>query len=334
MDYSLKEVAGRIKDLREAKGYTQEELAKLTGVSVEDYKVLENGETDFSFTFIYKCAKACGVEVVDLLDGTSTTLSSFAITRRGEGLKILKQHGVEYNNLAPKFKEKLAEPFLVKFPYLPEEQSAPIKLSSHKGQEFDVIVKGALKVQVGTHVDILYEGDSIFYNSLIPHGMIAVSEGGCEFHAVVLNPQDGIVSEEYPETPYVASKVTEKEENTTVTVADNFVESFYDENGVFNGIKFKNDDKFNFAFDCVDAIAEKTPDKLAMMWVANDKSDRRFTFSDMKKYSAKTANYFESLGIKKGDTVMLVLKRHYQFWFCMLALHKIGAIAIPATNQL
>ena len=333
MDYSLKDVAGRIKDLREAKGFSQEELAKLTGVSAEDYKILEEGETDFSFTFIYKCAKACGVEVVDILEGTSTTLSSFAITRKGEGLKIVKKHGVVYNNLAPKFKDKLAEPFLVKFPYLPEEQNAPMKLNSHNGQEFDVIVKGSLKVQVGNHVDILNEGDSIFYNSLIPHGMIAASEGGCEFHAVVLNPQDGQVSEEYPEAPYVAAKVAEKEVSAT-TVADNFIESTYDENGVFNGISFKNDDKFNFAFDCVDAIAEKTPDKLAMMWVGNDKSDRKFTFSDMKKYSAKTANYFESLGIKKGDTVMLVLKRHYQFWFCMLALHKIGAIAIPATNQL
>ncbi len=334
MDYSLKEVAGRIKDLRVAKGYTPEELAKLTGVSVEDYMLLEKGETDFSFTFIYKCAKACGVEVVDLLEGRSTTLTSFAITRRGEGLKILKQHGVEYNNLAPKFKEKLAEPFLVKFPYLAEEQNAPMKLNSHNGQEFDVIVKGSLKVQVGNHVDVLHEGDSIFYNSLIPHGMIAVSEGGCEFHAVVLNPQDGQVTEEYPEAPYVAAKVQEKDGNTALTVADQFVESTYDENGVFNGISFKNDDAFNFAFDCVDAIADKTPDKLAMMWVANDKSDRKFTFGEMKKYSAKTANYFESLGIKKGDTVMLVLKRHYQFWFCMLALHKIGAIAIPATNQL
>ena len=94
MDYSLKEVARRIKDLREAKGYTQAELAKLCGVAVEDYKVLEKGETDFSFTFIYKCAKACNVEVVDLLEGTSTTLTSFAITRKGEGLKILKQNGV------------------------------------------------------------------------------------------------------------------------------------------------------------------------------------------------------------------------------------------------
>ncbi|MBQ2704144.1 MAG: AMP-binding protein, partial [Clostridia bacterium] len=333
MGYSLKEVAGRIKDLREAKGYTQEQLAKLTGVSVDEYRVLEQGNTDFSFTFIYKCAKACDVEVVDLLEGSSTTLTSFAITRKGEGLKILKQQGVEYNNLAPKFKDKLAEPFLVKFPYIPEEQNAPMKLNSHNGQEFDVIVKGSLKVQVGSHVDILNEGDSIFYNSLIPHGMVAASEGGCEFHAVVLNPQDGLVSEEYPEAPYITPKVVEKTETAT-TVADNFIESYYDEKGVFNGIKFKNEDKFNFAFDCVDAIAEKTPDKLAMMWVANDKTDRKFTFGDLKKYSNKTANYFESLGIKKGDTVMLVLKRHYQFWFCMLALHKIGAIAIPATNQL
>ena len=334
MDYSLKEVAGRIKDLREAKGYSPAELAKLTGVTVEDYLLLEQGETDFSFTFIYKCAKACDVEVVDLLEGRSTTLTSFAITRCGEGLKILKQHGVEYNNLAPKFKDKLAEPFLVKFPYIPEEQNAPMKLNSHNGQEFDVIVRGSLKVQVGNHVDILHEGDSIFYNSLIPHGMIAVSEGGCDFHAVVLNPQDGLVSEEYPEAPVVTAPKAPVQDAGTETVADNFIESSYDENGVFSGIRFKNADKFNFAFDCVDAIAQKTPDKLAMMWVANDKTDRRFTFSDMKKYSAKTANYFESLGIKRGDTVMLVLKRHYQFWFCMLALHKIGAIAIPATNQL
>ena len=333
MDYSLKEVAGRIKDLREAKGFTQEELAKLTGVSAEDYKVLELGETDFSFTFIYKCAKACGVEVVDLLEGKSTTLTSFTITRKGEGLKILKKQGVEYDNLAPMFKGKLAEPFLVKFPYLEEEQNASIQLNSHNGQEFDVIVKGSLKVQIGNHVDVLNEGDSIFYNSLIPHGMVAASKEGCEFHAVVLNPQDGKVSEEYPEAPLLAEKAAEKKEKSE-TVADKYIESFYDEKGVFSGIKFKNDDYFNFAFDCVDAIAEKDPDKLAMMWVANDKTDRRFTFSDMKKYSAKTANYFESLGIKKGDTVMLVLKRHYQFWFCMLALHKIGAIAIPATNQL
>ncbi len=334
MEFNLKEVAERIKDLREAKGYTQEQLAKLTGVSLEDYKLLENGETDFSFTFIYKCAKCCNVEVVDIIEGTSSTLTNYAITRKSEGMKIVKKHGFVYNNLAPKFKEKMAEPFLVKAPYILEEQNAPINLHSHNGQEFDVITKGSLKIQVGNHVEILNEGDSIFYNSIIPHGEIAVSEDGCEFYAVVLNPKDGQVSEEYPEAPLMAAKAATTAKLAPSTVADNFVETTLDGNGVFNSIKFKNEDEFNFAFDCVDEIAKKSPDKLAMMWVGGDKSERRFTFSDMKKYSAKTANYFESLGIKRGDTVMLVLKRHYQFWFCMLALHKIGAIAIPATNQL
>ncbi len=331
MDYNLKEVAQRIKELREAKGYTPAELAKLTDVSLEDYLVLEQGETDFSFTFIYKCAKACNVEVIDILEGTSSTLTSYAVTRKGEGAKIVRKKGFVYNNLAPKFKNKLAEPFLVEAPFLVEEQTAPIKLSSHKGQEIDIIVSGTLKVQVGSHIEVLNEGDSIFYDSATPHGMIATSPEGCVFNAIVLNPTG---EDFYNDTNEVATSIVPVTRETKETVADNFIETTLDENGVFSGISFKNDDKFNFAFDCVDAIADKNPNKVAMMWVANDKPDRAFTFKDMKRYSSKVANYFESLGIKKGDTVMLVLKRHYQFWFCMLALHKIGAIAIPATNQL
>ena len=331
MDYNLKEVARRIKDLREAKGYTPAELARLTDVSLEDYLVLEQGETDFSFTFIYKCAKACNVEVIDILEGTSSTLTSYAVTRKGEGAKIVRKKGFVYNNLAPKFKNKLAEPFLVEAPFLAEEQNAPIKLSSHKGQEIDIIVSGTLKVQVGSHIEVLNEGDSIFYDSATPHGMIATSPEGCVFNAIVLNPTG---EDFYNDTNEVSSSIEPVAREAKETVADNFIETTLDENGVFSGITFKNDDKFNFAFDCVDAIADKNPNKVAMMWVANDKTDRAFTFKDMKRYSAKVANYFESMGIQKGDTVMLVLKRHYQFWFCMLALHKIGAIAIPATNQL
>ncbi|MBQ7097220.1 MAG: AMP-binding protein [Clostridia bacterium] len=331
MDYNLKEVAQRIKDLREAKGYTPAELARLTDVSLEDYLVLEQGETDFSFTFIYKCAKACNVEVIDILEGTSSTLTSYAVTRKGEGAKIVRKKGFVYNNLAPKFKNKLAEPFLVEAPFLVEEQTAPIKLSSHKGQEIDIIVSGTLKVQVGSHIEVLNEGDSIFYDSSTPHGMIATSPEGCVFNAIVLNPTG---EDFFNDTNEVAQEIKPLTYEKTSTVADNFIDTELDENGVFCGISFKNDDKFNFAFDCVDAIADKNPNKVAMMWVANDKTDRAFTFKDMKRYSSKVANYFESLGIKKGDTVMLVLKRHYQFWFCMLALHKIGAIAIPATNQL
>ena len=84
----------------------------------------------------------------------------------------------------------------------------------------------------------------------------------------------------------------------------------------------------------VDGLARREPDKLAMVHVANDGTERRFTFKDMKDASSQAANYFTSLGVKRDDRVMLVLKRHYQFWFAILGLHKLGATAIPATNQL
>ena len=93
-------------------------------------------------------------------------------------------------------------------------------------------------------------------------------------------------------------------------------------------------ENFNFAFDVVDDIARKSPDKVAMVW-CNDLGDERiFTFADMKKYSDKAANFFRSAGISKGDPVMLILKRRFEFWFCTLALNKIGAITIPATHLL
>ena len=79
----------------------------------------------------------------------------------------------------------------------------------------------------------------------------------------------------------------------------------------------------------VDALAEKTPDKTALIYVSRDKEEKKFTFKEIKEYSNMAANYYKSLGIKKGDRVLLVLKRHYQFWFTILALHKIGAVAIP-----
>lgn len=117
-------------------------------------------------------------------------------------------------------------------------------------------------------------------------------------------------------------------------IYEKFISCTENEKGTPIAISFKNTEKFNFAFDIVDGLARTKPDKLAMLHLSGDKTERRFTFLDMSKESSRAANYFTSLGIKKGDRVMLVLKRHYQFWFCMLGLNKIGAIAIPATNQL
>lgn len=118
-------------------------------------------------------------------------------------------------------------------------------------------------------------------------------------------------------------------------IAGKFVRSALDENGVLSKIEFTNSENFNFAYDVMDALAEKEPDQTALIYVSKDRTiEKNFTFQDIKDYSNRAANYFKSLGIKKGDKVMLVLKRHYQYWFTMMALHKIGAIAIPATNIL
>jgi len=117
-------------------------------------------------------------------------------------------------------------------------------------------------------------------------------------------------------------------------ISKKYIDVATDENGTPVEISFKNTDHFNFAYDIVDALAEKIPEKRAMLYVDREKNERNFTFEEMSRYSSKTANYFASLGIKKGNRVMLVLKRHYQFWFSILALHKLGAVVIPATAQL
>jgi len=93
-------------------------------------------------------------------------------------------------------------------------------------------------------------------------------------------------------------------------------------------------DTFNFAYDVLDVLAERSPDKLAMLWVSNEGTERRFSFGEMVRLANKAANFFTSIGIRKGDLVMLVLKRGYEFWYCMMGLHKIGAVAVNATHML
>jgi acetyl-CoA synthetase len=113
-----------------------------------------------------------------------------------------------------------------------------------------------------------------------------------------------------------------------------YVNETYDEKGCLKTFSLNIPDDFNFGYDIVDEMARREPDKTAMVWVGADGRDRKFTFGDMKKYSDKTANFLRGLGIGKGDMVMLILKRHYEFWFSIVALHKLGAVTIPATALL
>ena len=333
LDFKLGEIAGRIRELREIEGLTAADMAKKTAVSEEEYLACENGRSDLNFAFIYRCALAFGVDVTDIIEGQSPNLKSYTVTRCGEGQRIEKAHGMTYYNLAASFKNRIAEPLYVKSVFSEEAQHRDIELTTHTGQECDLIIEGKLKVQVGEHKEVLGPGDSIYYDSSTPHGMIAVDGRDCIFYAIVLNP----TGEPIPEL----TGTKPNEEITPISRDDNkdriyrqFIDITENENGTPLSIKFKNTERFNFAFDLVDALADKDPEKLAMLHISRDKTERRFTFKDLKKASNQCANYFKSLGIKKGDRVMLVLKRHYQFWFAMLGLNKLGAIAIPATNQL
>ena len=93
-------------------------------------------------------------------------------------------------------------------------------------------------------------------------------------------------------------------------------------------------ENFNFGFDIVDEWAKKEPEKNALVWCNDHGEEKKFTFNDISKLSNRTANYFKSIGIKKGTVVMLILRRRWEYWICATALHKIGAILIPGTLQL
>ncbi len=322
----LLEIARRIREMRWITGHTPEEMAVLTEVTPEEYADYENGRADLPFTFLHKCAMAFGVDVTQLVEGHSAKLKSYNLTRRGTGSLTASEDGITIQNMASMFKGKLATPYWVTYAFEQDQLEKPIHTTTHAGQEFDLVLKGSLKVKIGDHEEILHEGDSIYYNSSTPHGMIAVDGADCTFLAMIM------ATSEASARPGVTERKAPKQEESEV--AKEFIEAVEDEQGILQSIQFKNSDRFNFAFDVVDAIGRKSPDKLAMVHVSNDMTERRFTFKDIKDHSSQAANYFTSLGIKRGDHVMVVLKRHYQFWFAILGLHKIGAVAIPATNQL
>ncbi len=117
-------------------------------------------------------------------------------------------------------------------------------------------------------------------------------------------------------------------------INERYVDETYDEKGLLVKYTLKYPDNFNFGYDIVDDIAINDPQRLAMIWTNPAGEERRYTFADIKRLSDKTANYLISLGIGKGDMVLTILKRHYQFWYVSVALHKIGAVMVPATFML
>ena len=186
MDHKISEIAQRISAMRDLCDFSVEEMAETVNVTPEEYIEYESGTRDFSFTFLYNCAEKFGIDIIELLTGDNPHLSDFTVVKKGKGLPIKRRAGFEYQHLAANFKDKVSEPFVVIAPYSEENLSKDIPVSSHEGQEFDYVLEGSLRFVCDDHVVELEAGDSVYYNSGKPHGMVASSKKGCTFLAVVM----------------------------------------------------------------------------------------------------------------------------------------------------
>ena len=126
----------------------------------------------------------------------------------------------------------------------------------------------------------------------------------------------------------------ENEVTQYMKLCDNYVIETYDDNGVIAGIEYKYPDNYNFGYDVVDEMGRLAPDQRAVVWCNVDKEERTFTFGDISRLSSKAANVFRNHGIGRGDKVLVILKRNYEYWYVAPALEKLGAVIIPATNLL
>ena len=179
----LRAIAMRIRDLREIDGLSAADVAEKAGIGLAEYEAYETGKSDFSFSHLFNIAKVLGVDISDLLTGESPKLHGYILTRADEGLIFNRRDQYVYHHLAYNFKNKLAEPFIVTVSE--DGKDTEKQAHSHAGQEFDYVLDGTLKIVLGGQELFLQQGDSLYYDSSLPHVMYAL-EGECRFIAVVI----------------------------------------------------------------------------------------------------------------------------------------------------
>lgn len=185
----LELIALRIKDLRDIEGISVEQIAERAEIPLEEYISYETGKVDFSFSHLFNIANVLNVDISDLLTGESPKLNGYIITRKGKGLKFDRRKQYHYQHLAYNFKDKLAEPFIVT---VTEDTEGTTKQAhSHIGQEFNYVLSGILRIDINGNDVMLEAGDSIYYNSMLPHAMYAI-DGDCQFISVVVKEEERI----------------------------------------------------------------------------------------------------------------------------------------------
>lgn len=184
MSEEIRQIASRIKELREISGISQEALAEDLGISIELYREYESGNTDIPVSFLYEIANKFKVELSAILTGENPRLHIYSVVRKSKGVSVERRKEYKYQSLAYNFVHKKAEPFLVTVD--PDAEDAPVHFNSHPGQEFNYVLEGTLKVVINKSELILNEGDSLFFDSGYNHGMKAIGGKPAKFLAIIL----------------------------------------------------------------------------------------------------------------------------------------------------
>ena len=328
---NLKILAMRVRELRAQTGLSVEQMAEKLGETPEAYRSYEDGSRQAPFSFYYNLAEQFGLDVSSVISGEAPNLARYTVTRRGEGFPFVRRPEFSYLHQAIRMKDRIGEPFIVTAP--PASDDDEVHYSEHNGQEFDLILSGSLQVFLDGREEVLHTGDSIYFDGRQSHAMRAVGGEPCSFLAIVMR---GDTPDHRPERFAVPAdrKTVAPPADERRLLYQEYMRETWNPDGTLESVKFTVPDNFNFAWDVLVRLAEKDPDKIAMRWVSNDKVCRDFTFRALADNALRTANLLSTLGVSRGDRVMLVLKRHYQFWGVLNALHMIGAVAVPASCQM
>ena len=180
----IRQIAQRVRELREIAQLSSTELAAQLGVAQDELLAYESGERDIPVSYLLQVGQRFGVELVALLTGGDARLQSYCLVRRGQGVKVQRRQQYGYEALAYNFVHPRAEPFLVTVP--PEEPGAEVQFNAHPGQEFNYVLTGRVRITIADHELVLEEGDSLYFDSSLPHAMVALDGRPARFLAVVV----------------------------------------------------------------------------------------------------------------------------------------------------
>lgn len=184
MSEQIRLIASRIRELREISEISIETLASELKISEEIYREYESGETDIPVSFLYQIANRFNVELSAILTGDAPKLHTYQLVRSEKGVSVERREHYKYHSLAYNFVGKRAEPFIVTVE--PEAAESPVHFNSHKGQEFNYIIEGTVKIIINGRELIMNEGDSVYFDSSANHGMKALNGKKARFLAIIL----------------------------------------------------------------------------------------------------------------------------------------------------